>query len=125
MHRRIANDEVSADSVSLHSRSQKYSVCISNYGIVLDYVARITGRDETNSEIVPLRCVSISNKPVLTDPVAAGAAGQSYASTGIAAVSVADGNIAFEGVIGPAGHENPGEAVGGSGHSGQGAAGAV
>jgi hypothetical protein len=122
--RRVADDEVSADDVSLDSRSQKYSIRIPDNGVVLDHIAGIAGSDETDAEIVP-RHVSISTKPVPTEPVAAGAASQSYAAAGIADISIAHCDVAVEAVVGSAAHENPGETVGGSGHSRDRAAGAV
>jgi hypothetical protein len=125
LHGRVAHDEVSADDVSLDSRSQKYSIRIPDNGIVLNHVAGIAGSDQTHAEIVPLRCVSISTKPVPTEPVAAGAASQSYAAAGIAAISIAHRNVANDAVVGPAGEENPGETVGGSGHARDCAAGTV
>jgi hypothetical protein len=89
LHWGVTDDEISAEGVSLDSRSQKYSIRISDHGIVLDQIAGIAGTDETDAEIVPLRHVSISTKPVRTEPVATSAAGQSYASAGTGAISIA------------------------------------
>jgi hypothetical protein len=117
LHWRVADDEVSADDVSLDTRSQKYSIRIPDNGVVFDHVAGIGGSDETDAEIVPLRHVSISTKPVPTEPVAAGAASQSYAAAGIADISIAYSNVAIYAVVGPACDENPGETVGRGGHA--------
>lgn len=112
MHGRVAHDDVSADDISRDSRSQKYSVCIPKDGVFLDHVTSIAGGDETDSEVVPLLRNSISTNPVPTDPVAAGAASQSYAAAGITAISIAYRKIVVKAVVGPAGYENPREAVG-------------
>ncbi len=125
LHWRVADDHVSTDDVSRDSRSQKYSIRIPEDGVLLNHVAGIASTDETDAEVVSLLRDSISTKPVPTDPVAAGAASQSYAAAGIACISIAHRKVAVEAVVGPAGDENPREAVGGSGHAGDGGAGAV
>jgi len=117
LHWSVADDQVSTDGVSGDSRSQKYSIRIPENSVVLNHVAGIAGRDETDAEVVPLLHDSISTKPVPTDPVAAGAASQSYAAAGIAGISIAHSNVTVDVVVGPAGDENSGEAVGGDGHA--------
>ena len=124
MHWRVTDDQVSTDDVSRDPRRQKYSIRVPENGVVLNHVAGIAGRDETDTEVVPLLDNSISTKPVPTDPVAAGAASQSYAAAGIAAISIAHSNVAVDVVVGPARDENPGEAVGGSSHASDRGAGA-
>jgi len=116
LHWRVADDQVSTDDVSPDSCCQKYSIRVPENGVFLNHVAGIAGRDETDAEVIPLLHESISTKPVPTDPVAAGAASQSYAAAGIAAISIAHSNVAVDVVVGPARDENPGEAVCGNGH---------
>ena len=118
LHWRVADDQVSTDDVSRDPRRQKYSIRVPENGVFLNHVAGIAGRDETDAEVIPLLHESISTKPVPTDPVTASAAGQSYATAGIAGISIAHSNIAVDMVVRPAGDENPGEAVGGNGHVG-------
>jgi hypothetical protein len=88
LHSRVTNDEVSADDVSLDSRSQKDTVRIPNNGVLLDHVPGVVGSNKTDTEIVPLGRIAISTEPVPTEPVAAGAASQSYAAAGICEVSI-------------------------------------
>jgi hypothetical protein len=102
LHWRVAHDEVSAENVSVDSRSQKYPVRIPDNRVVLDHIPGIAGGHEAYAEVAPLRNDSISTKPVLTDPVAASAAGQSYAAAGIGATSIAHRNVAVDAVVGPA-----------------------
>jgi len=123
-HWRVGDDQVSTDDVSRDPRSQKYSIRVPENGVVLNHVAGIAGRDETDAEVVSLLHDSISTKPVPTDPVAAGAASQSYAAAGIGGISIAHSNVAVDVVIGPAGDEDSGEAVGGSSHASDRGAGA-
>ena len=125
LHWRVADDQVSTDDVSRDPRSQKYSIRVPEDGVVLNHVAGIAGRDETDAEVISLLHDSISTKPVPTDPVAAGAASQSYAAAGIGAISIAHRNITVDVVVGPARDENPREAVGGNGHVSDRGAGAV
>lgn len=125
LHWRVADDHVSTDDVSRDSGSQKYSVRIPENGVLLDHVAGISRADQTDAEVVSLLRDSIPTKPVPTDPVAAGAAGQSYAAAGIACISIAHRKVAAEVMVGPAGEENSGEAVGGRGHAIDHGAGAV
>jgi len=124
LHWRVTDDQVSTDDVSRDPRRQKYSIRVPENGVVLNHVAGIAGRDETDTEVVPLLQDSISTKPVPTDPVAAGAASQSYAAAGIAGISIAHSNVAVDVVVRPAGDENSGEAVGGSSHASDRGAGA-
>ena len=101
LHRRVANDEVSADDVSLDSRSQKDTVRIPNNGVLLDHVPGVVGSNQTDAEVVPLSRIAISTEPVPTEPVAAGAALQSYAATGIGSISISHGNVASSFVTKP------------------------
>jgi hypothetical protein len=75
LHRRVANDEVSADDVPLDSRSQKDPVRIPNNGVLLNHVAGIAGGNKTDAEVVPRGRIAISAKPVRTEPVVASATG--------------------------------------------------
>ena len=114
---RAGDNQVSTDDVSRDPRSQKYSIRVSKKGVVLNHVAGIAGRDETDAEVVPLLHDSIPTKPVPTEPVAAGAASQSYAAAGIAGISIAHDNVAVDVVVGSAGDENSGETIGGNSHA--------
>jgi hypothetical protein len=125
LHWRVADDHVSTDDVSRNSRSQKYSIRIPEDGVLFNHVGGIAGTDETDAEVVSLLYDSISTKPVPTDPVAAGAASQSYATARIACISIAHGKVPVEVVVGPADDDNPREAIGGSGHARDGGASAV
>ena len=88
LHGRIADDDVSTNRVPLDSSGEMYPICIPHDLIVLDRVIGISGRHETDAEIIPLSCVSISANPVQTEPVVACASGQSYAAAGIADVPI-------------------------------------
>ena len=88
LHRGVANDDVSANDVSLDSRGHKETVRVSYNRVLLNDVvvgARIL---QTDAKVVPLGRIAISTDPVLTEPVAAGAAVQSYAATGKRAISI-------------------------------------
>ena len=111
MHWRVTDDQVSTDDVSRDPRRQKYSIRVPENGVVLNHVAGIAGRDETDAEVIPLLHESISTKPVPTDPVAASAARKSYTSTRRTEISIAYGSAAFYIVEGPTRHENAGKAV--------------
>jgi hypothetical protein len=106
LHRRVANDEISADDVPLDSRSQEDPVRIPDSRVLLDHVPGVAGINKTNTKVVSLGRIAISNEPVPTEPVAARAAGQSYAAAGIAGVAISCRNIAVKLVEGPAVHEN-------------------
>lgn len=80
--------EVSAEYVSLNSPNQEDAVRIPNDRVLLDHVPGVGRTNKADAEVVPLRHNSISNEPVPTEPVAAGAAGQSYAAAGIGRVSI-------------------------------------
>jgi hypothetical protein len=67
--------------------------------------------EEANAEISSLSCVSVSNKPVRTEPAAASAAEQSYAPTWIGSISVAYGNVAGQFVTGSAADQNARKAI--------------
>jgi hypothetical protein len=88
LHRRIASDEVCTDDISLDSRDQKDPIRIPDNRVVLDYVIVRARSDKTYTEVVRLSRVSISTEPVPTEPVAAGAAVQSYAAAGIGEISI-------------------------------------
>jgi hypothetical protein len=78
LHRRVSDDEVSADDVSVDSHSQKDTVRIPNDSVLLDHVPGIAGSNKTDAKIVPLGRIAISTEPVPTEPVTACAARQSY-----------------------------------------------
>src|SRR5207248_5913227 len=98
-------------------RSQQYSICITENGVVLNHVAGIAACDQTDPEVVSLGHIPISTNPVPTEPVAAGAARQSYSATRIGDISVAHRNVSVELVTGPTAHKNPGETVGRNSHA--------
>lgn len=96
MHRGVADDEISADDVSLDSGSQNDPVRIPDSRVLLDYVSGVAGINKTNTKVISLGRIAISNDPVPTEPVAAGAAGQSYAAAGIADIAISCRNIAAD-----------------------------
>lgn len=82
--------------------------------VLFNHVPRGVGRDDSNAEVVPLRLDSISTEPVPTEPVAASAAGQSYAAAGTDGVAVPHGDVVVQLVLGAGGpsHEDPRCAIG-------------
>ena len=88
LYRRVAFKEVSTDDVSLDARSQKDPIRIPDGRVLLDHVAGVGGSDKADAKVAPLSYVAVSTKPVRTEPVAAGASGQSYAATGIVQISI-------------------------------------
>ena len=99
LHGRVANDKVSADDVSLNSRGQKDPIRIPDSRVLLDHVTGVVGINKTDTKVVSLGRISISTEPVPTEPVAAGAAGQSYTAAWTAAISISDRNVVVEFVI--------------------------
>ena len=104
LHRRIANDDVSADDVSLNCRGQKQAVCVPNHRVVLDEVVIGASALYTNSKVVILGRVPISTCPVRTEPAAADAAEHSYAPAGIGTISIAYGSVPADFVAGATAH---------------------
>ena len=51
LHRRVADDQVSTEDVSLNSLCQKDPIRISDDCIVLDYVPGVRGNDKANSKV--------------------------------------------------------------------------
>ena len=74
----------------------KYPICVSEDGVVLNDVARVRRGNQSNSKVISLRCIAISTEPVPTEPVAAGAACQSYTSTRIGRVPVSDRDVILQ-----------------------------
>lgn len=79
LHRRVANDEIPTQDISVSSHSDHDPVGISAGDVLLSEVVvggceYRAGTEQSNAEVSSLRCVSISDKPVPTEPVAAGAA---------------------------------------------------
>jgi len=83
--------------------------------IVLNDVVRVSAQ-QTDAKVPPLSCVAVSDKPVRTEPVAAGTAIQSYAAAGKSTVSISYGKVASKVVTGPAADQNAGGAIGGQAH---------
>ena len=120
MYRRVADDEVSPDHVSHRSLSHHDPIGIPAGDVVLNEVVRdgdwigCAGTQQTNAEIPSLRCIAVSDKPVRTEPVAAGAAIESYAAAGRGTIPISHGNVAEKIVTGSPAHQNAGIAI--SGH---------
>ena len=60
LHGRVADNSVSVNRVALDSRGKEDPIHIPEDSVVLDRIAGVGGRDETDSEITPLRRESIS-----------------------------------------------------------------
>ena len=126
MNGRISGDEVSPDDVSLNSRDEIDPVHISGNRVVLYQIASTGRRDQTDTEVDTRgQVVAIAADPVRTEPVVAGATGQSYASARIHGMSIADGDVALQQVVRPTSHIKAGPTVGGHGHARHGNAGRV
>jgi hypothetical protein len=54
LHSRVANNHIPAKCVSLNSRSQIYSIRVSDHGVLLDHVSRVSARNKTNAKVVLL-----------------------------------------------------------------------
>lgn len=122
LHRRVANDEVAADDITLSQRANYEAIGIAAGDVILHHVVvrgqvRVGGiAQQANTEVSSLRCVSVSDEPIRTEPAAAGAAEQSYAATGKSAVPIANGNIVDQMMIGAAAHENARATIRGQGY---------
>ena len=115
MHRRVADDEVSADDVSLDCRIHKETVRIPGDRVVLNSVVVGAGTLYTDAKVVSLGRIAISTEPVPTEPVAAGAAEHSYAAAGKGGISISHRNIATDLVAGSAADQDAGKAIRGDG----------
>jgi hypothetical protein len=80
LNRRVAMKNIAPKDVPLHTSYHIQSIRVSENRVLLDQVAGAGCTDQTDSEIVSLSYETISTYPVPTEPVAARAAGQSYAS---------------------------------------------
>ena len=120
LNRRIAGNCVSPEDVSLNPRGQEDPVRVPGNDVVLNYVAGIESGNQADTKIITLRNVTISAKPVRTEPVVASATGKSYASARIDAVPVSLGDIVLKKVVGSADDDHTREAVGGHRDSGHG-----
>lgn len=89
LHGRISGEQIATKDVVVSAGCQEDPVRITDDDVVLDYITR-TRAGETDAEVSSLRRVAISAEPVLTEPIVAGATGQSYTSTRIAEVSVSN-----------------------------------
>jgi hypothetical protein len=116
LHRRVSGNDVSMDDVPLDACGEEYPVDIPDDCVVVNYVACIRGIDKTDPEVVSLSHITISTRPVPTEPAAAGAAGQSYAAAGKGRISISHRNVAVNIVVGPAADKNAREAIGGGGY---------
>ncbi len=125
LHRRVADDQVSTNDVSLNARSHVEAVAVACNRIMLDDIVVRTGIFKPDAEVITLGRISISTEPVPTEPVAAGAAKQSYAAAWSDEISVSHGNVSADVVVRSAADENAGEAIGGYDHAGYRNAGAV
>ena len=106
MHGRVTNEDVSADDVSIGSRTYHDPVCIAASNVVLNEIifrtgSRCGGTKKAYAKVPPLSRVPVSNKPVRTDPAAASAAEQSYAAAGKRTVAISHGDVVSKIVIGP------------------------
>ena len=119
MYRRVADDEVSPDHVSHRSLSHHDPIGIPAGDVVLNEVVRDgdwigwAGTQQTNAEIPSLSCIAVSDKPVRTEPVAAGAAIESYAAAGSCTIPISHGNVAEKIVTGSTADQDAGAAIGG------------
>lgn len=60
LHGRVADNSISTNRVALDSRGKEDPIHIPDDLIVFDRIAGVGGRDETDSEIIPLCRESIS-----------------------------------------------------------------
>src|SRR5204862_4914159 len=112
LHGGVPANKVSSDDVPLYARGEIYPVRIPDGRVVLDDVAGNRGIDKPDPEVISLSGIPIPTEPVRTDPVAAGAAGQSYAAAGEGDISISHRNVAADVVAGSAESNHAGEAVG-------------
>lgn len=122
LHRRIANDEITAEDIAVSSCADHDPVGIAAGNILLSDVVvgsgeYWTGTEQPDAEVSSLRCVSVSYKPVRTEPAAASAAVQSYAAARTRTISVPHGNVAYESVIGSPTDQYPRSAIGRYGYA--------
>jgi hypothetical protein len=117
LHSRVPNGEISTNDVSMDCTAQTDPISIPARDIFFDNVVT---RENTYAEVTPESgtLVSISHKPVPTEPVASANArpGQSYAAAPTARDPVSYGNVVVKLIPGAGVHENTGRAVGGHRH---------
>ena len=88
LYRRVADDQIATNDVALDTRSHIEAIRIAGDRVALDNIVIRAGTFNTDAEVVALDRIAISTEPVPTEPVAASAARQSYAATGIAEISI-------------------------------------
>jgi hypothetical protein len=121
LNRRVTNDEVPPNDISVSSRLQRDPIGIPAGRVELDDVVVDGGEggkcwagpQQADAEFPSLSCIAVSNDPVRTDPGAAGAAVQSYATAGKGAISISYRGVAAQVVTGPAADQHAGAAIGG------------
>ena len=116
LHGGVPGNKVSSDGCPLYARGEIYPVRIPDGRVVLDDVAGNRGIDKPDPEVISLSGIPIPTEPVRTDPVAAGAASQSYAAAGESDISISHRNVAVDVVARSAERNNTREAVRGGGY---------
>lgn len=106
LHGRVPGEYICPEDISLNAGSEKYAISIADGSVLLDHVAGISSRNETDTEVLSLRRIAISTEPVRTEPVTTSAAEQSYAAARIVRASVSYQEVAVQVVIGSAAYQN-------------------
>ena len=99
LHGRVADDNVSPDDVAFDPRDEDDPVRIAKDRVVLYHVAVGASCNQADAEVVTLFCVAVAAQPVLTEPVMAGARGQSYAATRCVRTPIAIRDILYKLVV--------------------------
>jgi len=110
---------VAKDDVAFDAGNEQDPVRVTKDYVVDDDVVVGTRIDQTDAEVVTLTRITISTRPVRTEPVAASAARQSKAAARRGAVAVIDERARVDVVVGRSACDNdPGHAVRRRGHLG-------
>jgi hypothetical protein len=108
---RIADGEVSEHDIAFDPGNERDSVCVAQNDVVNDEIVIRARRGNADAEVAALTRVSISSRPVPTEPVAACAIRQSYAAARSRTVAIPYRSVIFDVVIGSGGDENTGPAI--------------